>query len=109
MTGRYRDRDRDRPKLSRKFAATVRKIDGGKCVLCGTFGTVGTRNRLAVHEIAYVTPPTIGNCVTLCSTCHGKITANYRSPLGMLLKIVMDTRRRYVAQGVEQSTLKEAG
>jgi len=84
--------------LSPKLKAAVRKVDGNQCVLDWTYGTVGTHNRLAVHHFGRESyqKPSIENCVTLCASCHGKVTTNPQSPLAILLKIVIEVRKRYL-------------
>jgi hypothetical protein len=95
------------PPLSRSFKAEVKKLDGNRCVLCHTYGTVRNRrgelaNRLDVHHWARhgepLSPvyrkPTLESCVTLCKSCHGKVTANPQSPLAKTLEKIMEERRK---------------
>jgi len=48
------------------FKEKIRTRDGYTCALCGEFGN-------QVHHIDYIKEHTVeNNCITLCTTCHGK-------------------------------------
>ena len=87
--------------MNRKFKGEVKRFDGNKCVLCLTCGTVANRegvrvNRLDVHHhygsMGY-DAETVANCVTLCASCHGKVTTKPSSPLARLLRTIMEERK----------------
>lgn len=109
---------RSRLKLSREFISEVKKFDGNRCVICKTYGSLPCRykvkcnkcghtnqiqiftNRLVVHHHwamgnPYV-KPTLENCVTLCASCHGKVTTESSSPIAKLLYQIIEKRSRRV-------------